>query len=67
MFLRFLTKVFWGTRVAQSVEYTTPDFSSGHDLMVHEFKPRVKLCADSAISIIVRAEEPVIIMNPKTF
>ena len=53
--------------MAQSVEYTTPDFGSGHDLMVHEFKPRVKLCADSAISIIVRAEEPVIIMNPKTF
>ena len=26
----------------------TSDFSSGHDLVVHEFKPRVGLCADSS-------------------
>ena len=25
-----------------------PDFSSGHDLTVREFKPRVGLCADSS-------------------
>ena len=28
-----------GTWVAQSVKYLTLDFSSGHDLMVCEFKP----------------------------
>ena len=35
----------WG---AQSVKHLTLDFRSGHDLMVPEFKPRVRLCADSA-------------------
>ena len=29
-----------GTWVAQLVERLTPDFSSGHDLKVREFKPR---------------------------
>ena len=24
------------------------EFNSGHDFTVHEFKPRVRLCADSA-------------------
>ena len=35
-----------GAWVAQLVE--PPDVSSGHDLMVCEFKPRVRLCADSS-------------------
>ena len=38
---------FRGTWLAQSVEHPTLDFGSGHDLTVHEFKPRVRLCADS--------------------
>ena len=25
------------------------DVGSGHDLMVHEFKPRIRLCADSSV------------------
>ena len=28
-----------GAWVAQLVEHLTPDFDSGHDLMVHEFEP----------------------------
>ena len=36
-----------GTWVAQSVEYLTPDFGSGHDLMVCEFKPHIRLSAVS--------------------
>ena len=35
------------TRVAQEVNCPTLDFSSGHDFMVHEFKPHIGLCADS--------------------
>ena len=31
-----------------SVKPLTHDFGSGHNLMVHEFEPRVELCADSA-------------------
>ena len=36
--------------MAQSVERPTSaqDFSSGHDLTVREFEPRVRLCADSS-------------------
>ena len=37
-----------GTCVVQLVERPTLVFSSGHDLTVLEFKPRVRLCADSA-------------------
>ena len=33
---------------AQSVERPTLGFSSGHDLTVHEFEPRVGLHADGA-------------------
>ena len=40
-----------GTWVAQSVECPTPDFGSGHDLMVHEIQPFVRLCADSAEAV----------------
>ena len=36
-----------GAWVAQSVKHLTPDFSSGHDLMVCEFKPQIGFCADS--------------------
>ena len=34
--------------VAQSVNCLTVDFGSGHGLAVLEFKPRSRLCADSA-------------------
>ena len=37
----------WGAWVARLVECLTFDFSSGHDLMVHECKPLMGLCADS--------------------
>ena len=45
----FIFKTFasQGTWVAQSVTCATLDFSSGHDLMVHEFQSRIGLCADS--------------------
>ena len=33
--------------MAQSVKHVTLDFRSGHDLMVCEFEPRVRLCAHS--------------------
>ena len=36
-----------GAWVAQSVEWPTLDFGSGHDLTVCEFEPHVGLCADS--------------------
>ena len=39
---------FRGTWVAQSVKGLTLDFSSGHDLMVREFEPRVGLHTDGA-------------------
>ena len=35
-----------GAWVAQSVKHLTLDFSSGHDLTVHEIEPRVGLCTD---------------------
>ena len=35
--------------MAQSVvKLPTQDFSSGHDLTIREFEPRVGLCADSS-------------------
>ena len=46
-----------GTSMAQPDEYLTPDFSSGHDLTVLEFKPRVGLsairttCLGSSVSL----------------
>ena len=33
-----------GAWAAQSAEHPTLDFSSGHDLTVREFEPRVRLC-----------------------
>ena len=33
---------------AQSVKRPAFDFDSGHDITVHEFEPRVGLCADSS-------------------
>ena len=36
-----------GTWVSQWVKHKTLDFSSGHDLTIHEFNPHVRLCADS--------------------
>ena len=41
-------KTLRGTWVAQSLERPTPDFGSGHDHLVCEFKPHVGLYADSA-------------------
>ena len=35
-----------GTWVVQSVKRPTLGFSSGHDLRVHYFEPRVGLCTD---------------------
>ena len=36
-----------GTWVAQLVKRPTPDFGSGHNLTVCEFKHHVELCTDS--------------------
>ena len=36
-----------GRLVAQSVKCLINDFGSGHDLMVPEFEPHIRLCADS--------------------
>ena len=33
--------------MAQLVKCPTLDLATGHDLTVHEFEPRVRLCADS--------------------
>ena len=33
--------------MAQSVKPPTLDFSSGHDLVVHEMEPYIGVCADS--------------------
>ena len=33
--------------MVQPVKRPTLDFSSGHDLTVHEFEPHIGLCADS--------------------
>ena len=33
----------WGAWVAQLVEHLTLDVGSGHDLMVREFEPHVRL------------------------
>ena len=38
--------------MAQSVELPTPDFGSGHDLMVHGTEPHVGFCSDSAQSLL---------------
>ena len=40
--------MYWGAWVAQSAEHPTLGFGLGHNLMVHEFEPRVGLRADSA-------------------
>ena len=42
------TETTWGPWVAQLVKLLSLDFSLGHDLVVHEIKPCVRLCADSA-------------------
>ena len=39
-----------GAWVSQSVKHPTLGFSSGHDLMVCEFKPLIRLCADTVES-----------------
>ena len=41
-------KHIWGAWLAQLVRRPTLGCGSGHDLTVHEFKPRIRLCADSA-------------------
>ena len=42
-----IEKEKWGTCVAQSVKHLTLDFGSGGDLMVQEYEPHIRLCADS--------------------
>ena len=42
-----LVLYFRGTWVAESVKHLILDFGSGHDLMVHEFKSCIWLCAGS--------------------
>ena len=37
-----------GAWVAQSVKRPMLGFGSGHDLTIHEIKPRVRLCVDSS-------------------
>ena len=37
-----------GAWVSQSFKRPALDFSSGRDLMVHEFKPHMGLCADTS-------------------
>ena len=37
--------------MVQWVKHRTPDFSSGHDLMVHGFEPHIGLRADSTESL----------------
>ena len=41
-----------GTWVVQSIKHLTLDFGSGHDLMVHEIEPHIRLCADSLLGIL---------------
>ena len=41
------TRYCGGTWVAQLAKHLTLDFSSDHDSMVCEFKPRIGLCVDS--------------------
>ena len=40
-------KINWGFWVTQSIEHSTLNFVSGHDLSVCGFEPCVGLCADS--------------------
>ena len=44
----FILYLYRGTWVAQSVKHPTLNLGSGGDLMVCEFEPHVKLCADGA-------------------
>ena len=46
--VQFKEKLSWGTCVTQSVKCPTLGLDSDHDLAVHEFEPRIGLCADSA-------------------
>ena len=43
---RTFEEVFKG-RLGGSVSYMS-DFGSGYDLTIHEFKPLIRLCADSS-------------------
>ena len=47
-FPQLINQPLQGTWMAQLVKCLTLDFSSGHDLMVHEFEPHIGLCADRA-------------------
>ena len=40
------TYICWGSWVAQSVKRQTLDFGSGHDLMVYEIEPHIRLCTE---------------------
>ena len=64
-------KKLWGTWVAQLVKRQTLDFGSGHDLVVHEVEPRVRLCTDSvepawdshSLSLSLSAPHPLMCMR----
>ena len=40
-------EVLWGAWGAQSAKHLTLDFGSGHNLVVHEFKPHIGLATVS--------------------
>ena len=42
-----ILKVFTGAWVAESIKCPSLDFGSGRGLTVHEFEPKIGLCADS--------------------
>ena len=44
---QFQSYPLWGPWVAPSIEHLTRNFGSGHDLVVREFEPHVRSCADS--------------------
>ena len=55
--------------MVQPVKCPTLGFGSGHDLIVHEFEPRIRLCAGSmepaldSLSPSVSAPPPLILFN----
>ena len=56
-----------GTRVAQSIQLPTLDFSSGHVLTVREFKAHVRHCTDSvkpAWDSVSLSTPPLLVLSP---
>ena len=44
-------KTGWDAWVAHSVKYSTCDYMSSHDLMVHEFESHMRLCCQHRFSL----------------